>query len=282
MKSVWFALILGIVFFTSFSTHAETSNDQWSVWAGSDGNDMEIYYAHRQGGEWSTPRRLVEDNAFEDSSPTIAVDDQSRPVVVWIREKEDRREIYCARWDGMKWSPEETVSDATNLRFSQPAVALDEEGQIWIVAAGVDIDGGQDEIYWTRRSSSGWAGWSRLNQEDATPDADPAVLAFEKKIWMVWIGFDGQRYRLFGKAWDGEVWSDEERLFPSSEITGEFPSLTIQDGKPSLIFYQGGKTFLSQRIGETWSNPVLTTIPLESFFLDLWKNQGTFGIQLGW
>ena len=283
MKRFWFVLTYGIIFFTSLSTRAQGSVNEWSVWAGSDGNDLEVYYTHREGAGWSEPQRLAEDNAFEDSSPTIAVDESGKPVVVWIRENEDLLEVYCSKWDGMKWSPEELVGESMNLRFSQPAVALDQEGHIWIVAAGMDVNGGvQDEIYWTRRTSSGWSGWSRLNQEDATPDADPAILAFGKEISVVWIGFDGQRYRLFGKIWNGQEWSAEERLFPSDEITGEFPSLTIQDGKRSIIFYQKGETFLSQFIGQNWSAPVPTTVPLEAIFIDLWKNQGTSGIQLGW
>jgi lysophospholipase L1-like esterase len=281
MKRLWLMALYGLLILTSLS-YAQDAEDPWSVWAGSDGNDFEIYYAHHQGGQWSAPQRLTQDNAFEDVSPSIAVDEQGKPVVVWIREKEDRREIYGSKWDGMKWSPEELVNDSTNLRFSQPSVAFDHEGQIWVVATGVDINGGQDEIYWTHRTSSGWSGWSRLNQEDATPDVDPTILGFEKKVWAVWIGFDGERYRLFGRIWDGQEWGAEERLFPSNEITGEFPSLTIQDGKPSLIFYQKGKTFLSQRVGQAWSAPVPTTVPLEAVFIDLWKNQGTSGIQLSW
>jgi lysophospholipase L1-like esterase len=281
MKRLWLMLLYGLLVLSSLS-FAQDADDQWSVWSGSDGNDLEIYYTHYQGGQWTTPQKIFQDNAVHDVSPSIAVDDAGKPVVVWIRENEDKREVYCSRWDGEKWSPEDLVGDSSDIRLSQPSVTLDGEGNIWIVAAGLRNDDAQSEIYWTHRTSSGWSIWAQLNQEDASPDLDPTLLTFDKKILVVWCGFDGESYQLFERVWNEKGWAEEGRVFPAERMLGEFPSLTLRQGKPHLTFYQGEKILISHWEEQNWSSPISTEIPLEETFLNLWKNQGVSRIQSSW
>lgn len=275
-------ILAGFLVCVCLSGYAETmSGNQWSVWAGSDGNDLEVFYAHQENGVWSAPDRLNTDNAVMDYSPAVAVSREGVVCVVWIREKEGKRELYSSRWDGMKWTSEEPVGGVSDIKFSQPAIGFDQNGELWIVATGVK-EGGQDEIFWNHKTSNGWVGWALLDRTNMVPDLDPAILSFDKEMWIVWIQFNGQSYEMVRKVWDGKKWSEKTKLFPEGNGLGEFLSLKIEEGKPAVLFYRDGKTFLSRWDGQAWSMPVSVVIPLESDFVNLWKNQGTYKAQSSW
>ncbi|MBI1871699.1 MAG: SGNH/GDSL hydrolase family protein [Chlamydiae bacterium] len=281
MKKYLWTIFLGSFFWVSVSVGADVApSNQWSVWSGSDGSDTEIYYARKTGDVWSKPERLNQDNAVSDVSPAMALDKEGRAFVVWVRKNEDRREVYISKWDGEKWSPEEEIGGSSNLKFSEPSVAIDEEGQIWVVACGVKE--GQDEIYWTSKTSLGWSSWSRLNAENNVPDLDPTILAFNHKVWVVWNGFYQEGYELFFRVWDQGSWGSQAQLFPLEKTAGSFPSLMLKDGKPNLLFYRDGKVFSSQKEGDGWTKPFSIPLSLESIFLDVWKNQGVVHTQSVW
>lgn len=275
-------MILSLFLFITWSGYSQTAvSDRWAVWDASDGNDSEIYYAHQVGGQWTTPTLLNHDNSFEDVSPSIAMNSQGKPFVVWVRERGEQHDLYCSKWNGTEWSPEEQIGSNVGIRLGQPAAVVDEEGQIWVVAAGVK--NGVDDIYWTHRLSSGsWSGWACLNEENAVPDLDPSILIFNQNVWVVWSHFDGQGYRLFTRVWDGSKWSAQSPLFPNEKTSGEFPSLSVQQGKASLVFYQNQKSFLSQLEGKNWSAPIPNIIPIEPTLMDVWKTQGVTCSNFSW
>ncbi len=287
MKSFLRLLLCGIALISSSLVRAEsTTKDSWMVWSGSEGEELAVYYSHQKGGQWSTPERLDHANQTRDISPAIVVDQEGKVWATWIREKDETKEIKLAKWDGIHWSTEETVGHIQGIRFSEVSIALDEEGQPWILASGVEdstAEGGTyDEIYWIRKTSTGWSGWEKLNLPDASPDVDPAILAFGGKVWAVWSGFNGQGYQLFQKVWDGKKWGEETALFQDQNLSVEFPALRIENGSPVLLFYQGDKAFLSQWNDSSWSNPVETSVNIESTFLDVWKNQSVSRTQQAW
>lgn len=267
-------------FWAGLAHASDVMADTWSVWAGSDGNDMEIYYSVEKTGQWSSPEKIHSDNVLRDSSPAIAVDEKGNPLVVWIREEGRDRNLYASKWNGASWTLEEKVGGySKDIRFSEPAVAIGENQEIWVVASGVKE--AHDEVYYTRRSSTGWSEWEILNMEDAVPDLDPSILSYQGKIWVIWSGFDQENYTLFRRVWDGKEWSSEEKLFAGDGL-GEFPSLKVEGGKPAVVFYQGAEAFLSQFDGQVWSSPVSYSVPKGFSILDVWKNQGVRKTQTGW
>ncbi len=287
MKGFLRLLIGAFILISSSNMWAEaTPKDSWMVWAGSEGEELDIYYSHQKAGQWSTPERLHQSNQAPDSSPSIAVDQEGKVWAVWVREKNEAKEIILSKWNGMEWSPEETVGHLQGVRFSQVSITLDEAGLPWILASGVEekgVDiGAYDEIYWIRKTSTGWSGWEKLNLPDASPDIDPAILAFDGKVCAVWSGFNGQGYQLFQKIWDGKEWGEEIALFQDPNSSVEFPSLRVENGNPALLFYQGGKVFLSQWSEQSWTSPVETSVTLESTFLDVWKNQSVSRTEWAW
>lgn len=282
MKRLWCVLMMNLGVFVCTWADAQTAlwDEPWAVWAGYDGNDTEIFYARKKGGQWSSPARLNPDNAEVDTSPSVVVDGRGRPFTVWVREESSGPVVYGAIFDGGKWSNEEKVGGLAGLRFSQPAAAILDDGSVVVIACA--HRDGEDDIYWTRQTSSGWTDWKRLSSADDSPDFDPALLAYRGKLWVVWTGFDGAAYQLYYRVWDGNVWTSEDAVFPGESSAGELPALSVQRGRAYLSFYRDGKTFSTEWTETGWSAAVPVSLPDEPALVPVWKNHGAMRASLGW
>ncbi|MBI1884210.1 MAG: SGNH/GDSL hydrolase family protein [Chlamydiae bacterium] len=282
MKRRFHGIILGIGILMMFAIngHCEAVHP-WAVWSASDGNDLEIYASHEGDSSWNVPEKIHSDNAVSDTSPAIVIDSTGKAFVAWVRENGDKEEIYCSRWDGLRWSLEEPVGVLQGVRFSVPAVTVDDKGNPWIVASGVK-NNGQDEIYETHRTVTGWTAWMRVNQEDASPDVDPTVMAYQDQVWVIWSGYDGENYQLFGRHSNGKSWTQEEKLFQGGGFSQSFPSLSVEGGKFKLSFYKSDEGMFSFWDGQNWSFPSSATFSLEENLINIWKSQAVYKGQTAW
>lgn len=91
-------------------------NNGWLVWSWDDGTDEEIVYSFYNGHSWSTKQRVHDNNQIPDTYPTIAIDDNQTPIIVWaqLNKSEHRYELLFTTWQLNQWSqPQEVHLDAT-------------------------------------------------------------------------------------------------------------------------------------------------------------------------
>ena len=75
------------------------------AWSAYDGQDYEIYAARREGGGWSVPEQIT-DNDQADSSPSLALVSAGVPVVAWSKSFSGRTGVFARFRTASGWSPE--------------------------------------------------------------------------------------------------------------------------------------------------------------------------------
>jgi lysophospholipase L1-like esterase len=95
----------------------------WIFWVGQDRGRDEIFISVFEGFVWSKPYKLNSDSRCPHLSPSVELDGNGFPWVVWSAYDGHDYEIYSSHWNGRIWSKEEkiTENDATD---SSPAVSF--------------------------------------------------------------------------------------------------------------------------------------------------------------
>ena len=76
---------------------------------------------------------------------------------------------------------------------------------VWAAVDGVD-----DDIWWSRRTTSGWTEPARVHPDNQVPDIQPAVIAVPGGALVAWSGFDGRDYRIRLARFDGAAWEEKQ------------------------------------------------------------------------
>jgi hypothetical protein len=122
---------------------ADKSGKLWVVWSGFDGKDDEIFYSINEGGHWTEPKQINEDDTYPDILPNLILNDNDRPVVYWYGFNGDKYVEYYSIWNGKNWSSEKTIDDLVsytdmlakkkmNLPKLPPFLTTKEKGAIHI------------------------------------------------------------------------------------------------------------------------------------------------------
>ena len=74
-----------------------------AVWSRFDGSDDEIFWSLRHDGAWSAPRRLGDDDAVPDVTPTVTAI-PGGALAAWAGFDGHGYRVYAARFDGTAWS----------------------------------------------------------------------------------------------------------------------------------------------------------------------------------
>lgn len=83
----------------------------WVFWVGQDLGHDEVFASALEGRAWSRPHRLNADGRFPHLSPSVALDGNGYPWVVWSAYDGHDYEIYSSFWNGRTWSSEDKITD---------------------------------------------------------------------------------------------------------------------------------------------------------------------------
>lgn len=84
------------------------------VWSAYDGQDDEIMWSRRQGGRWSDPARVAEDNRVPDITPAVAPLGDGA-LVAWSRYQDGQYRLVTARLGAGGWSRPEPAGPPGSL-----------------------------------------------------------------------------------------------------------------------------------------------------------------------
>ncbi len=96
------------------------------VWSAFDGQDDEIYWSRRQGGRWSEPARVADDNRVPDITPAV-VPLGDGALVAWSRYQEGEYRLVTARLGSGGWSHPEPAGPPGSL---YPALTAHGDGAL--------------------------------------------------------------------------------------------------------------------------------------------------------
>ncbi|MHA1377403.1 MAG: hypothetical protein ACTSRG_03365 [Candidatus Helarchaeota archaeon] len=142
----------------------------WSDYTnGTWGTDSEIMYANRTAAGWSNATVISDDGTLwnDDSSsyPSIAVDSTGNVHVVWQDYTDGEwgtdSEIMYANRTAAGWSNATVISDDSTLWNNghswKPSIAVDSDGNVYVVWEDDTKFGGDFDIMYTNRTAAGWS-----------------------------------------------------------------------------------------------------------------------------
>jgi hypothetical protein len=164
---------------------------------------------------------LVDDSGWH-ALPSPEMDDEAAKVrenavplastagdleaVAWLEGAD--RQSYAVRfstWDGLRWSPPETVAPAAaGSQMALGAATLADGTKLLVWSR---FDGHDDEIVASRWSDGAWSPARPLAADNAVPDITPSVVAVAGGALAAWSRYDGHDYRVVLSRFDGREWS---------------------------------------------------------------------------
>lgn len=139
------------------------------VWsADTDGNsttvdDRELSYSVWNGGLWSNPELLTNDNS-EDTKPRLQFDTSNNIILVWVKQNETNDRIYISKFENV-WSSPELV--ATSTTINEMDLSFDSHNNAIVVWQGASLLG--QDIFYTVRDNSNmiWRSKGQLTNDTA-------------------------------------------------------------------------------------------------------------------
>lgn len=221
---------------TSFQQEADVAVDPVNrdlvhvVWA--DNRNLfttgpDIYYANSTDGGLSfNPSSRVNNDATgtEQSSPAIGVAPNRDVYVAWSdpRTGARGRDIYFSKSTdrGATWTPNIPLNDDSgSATQSEPAIAVDEGGSIYVAWTDYRNGNTQPDIYATRSTNAGSSFAANVQVNDDTapvPQIMPSLAARAGKIQLAWADYrtgGSNSYDIYtASSTDGLTWSENMRV----------------------------------------------------------------------
>lgn len=182
---------------------------------------------------------------------------------VWSGYDGSDMEIYYSYWDGKKWGKVQQITDNPTNDFS-PALALDQDGNSWLVWAGEDGVG--TSIYCSYWNGKRWSEIKQVSDINIYEDTLP-VIAFDNKNtpFIVWCGNDGVDDDIYLSSWTGNRWSSPKMVNTDDATPDITPAVCFDKQDRLLVVWcgYGGdnyQLYFSQKIDKNWTGeePVFT------------------------
>lgn len=262
----------------------------WLAWSSalkSSPEKTRIYVSRWTGDGWSSAEALPEGTAFggcascgHATEPALAASPDGTMWVAWVGTDGQEENIFAQRWSGGVWSEPRQVStdEGSPLLYDrQPRLVVGEDGRPWIVWTGnqADADGvpipGDDEIYASYWTGSGWAPEQMVSRDDESLDTAPSLaLDAQGQPWIAWQARVTEdtvsRLRVIASHWDAarQAWAVEEIASSplAAEVDEVHPTLTRGSSGAMQVAWEarsasGPAVGYARREDTGWSAPLL-------------------------
>jgi Bacterial Ig domain len=209
------------------------------AWDESDGTSNNVYVKRWTGTTWESVGNGLDVNTNKDASqPSMVLDSNSNPVVVWTESDGTSNNIYVKRWTGTAWILVGSgFLDVNTNQFARlPSLALDSSGNP--VVAWTERDGTFTNIYLKRWTGTAWIlvgnGLLNLINNQSFSDASLALDSSGNPV-VAWSENDGTSINVYVKRWNGTAWVFVGNGFldVSTNTTAYQPSLVLDSsGNP--------------------------------------------------
>lgn len=164
-------------------------------------------------------------------SPDLVFDALASPWAAWIRQAANGEEIVVANIGlGRTW----VVNRPYVASALSPKLLAGSSGNMWVFWTGRDR--GRDEIFASEYGLRGWSNPVKLAGDARYPHLCPTA-ALDRAGFpiVIWSGFEGGRYKLFGARRVGESWSLEEQITTGAD-TDLAPAAATVHGVPVVVW----------------------------------------------
>lgn len=119
---------------------------------------------------------------------------------------------------------------------SFPRILIDQTNRIWIFWVG-NLQG-NDDIFVTCFENGRWSPVSCLSANNPYPDLFPEFKEGpDGEIWVVWSGYDGHDYEIYGRSFQESQWSATQKITDNSRGDSA-PFLIMVENTPVILWIQ--------------------------------------------
>jgi len=202
-------LALGEIRAIHFSSHPEigrpkilidSRNRIWIFWTEKGQGEEDIFYKTYQSGRWSRLEKALPSALFPRTNPDVASAEDGSVWLVWSEYDGKDYEIFCARWEGTRWSRQEKITDQTGANNLFPSISL-----AWgtePIVAWNQSSRDRNLLCVRFRKAGAWSDIVPISTE-CGPDSLPRT-SVEKATWaVVWLDLNtvrSQKFNLFELA----------------------------------------------------------------------------------
>jgi len=155
----------------------------WIFWVGQLRNRDEILYTYFDGQRWINPLSLNQYSDVPHINPSISLDFNGFPHVVWSAYDGDDYELYYSYWDGNRWIEEKKITNNHNIADTSPSISLF-LGTIPVVV-WQKSQNEKNEICLTYRMDDRWISEVIISEEKSI--VNPLkIVSMDSRIGVVW------------------------------------------------------------------------------------------------
>jgi len=199
--------------YNSFSPVVTLDKDKnpWIVWAGEDGIKTSIYCRHYNGTSWSSVTQVDDVDIYNDSTPSMTIDQNNVPWIVWAGSDGKSDNIFVSRLSGNHWTTPQMVNSYNLTPDILPAINFDSQKHIIIVWCG--FNGGKYKLFYSMQTNEKWQEQKPVFNDDNKLSSDlPSLIKDESGNIQLFWNECNLRYT---STWNGNLWSNPEE----SQIT---------------------------------------------------------------
>ncbi len=248
---------------------APTREGLWMAWMELVPGKGDLLWMGLRGTNGWVKKTLVQSTPGDFANPTPIVDTKGR---VWLSYEAGNKN---GRWDILlqQWNADDTLSPPQKVNTGDGVainhqVAPDPVGGLWFVWQ--DDNKGQFDIL-SRRISGAYV--SQIFSVSTSPqnDWEPSLTVGRNgNMNIVWDGYDGTNYQIFGRGFDGVKWSDVARITSGTTFQAHAQVNARPHGPVWMLWEEDGEnwgqTYRARTPGDALSTKLSDKIgPLHRF-----------------
>ncbi len=252
MRKTGFSLLAIFFLFSSVGR----SQELYSIGLTGEYPDCEILFGEYRDWEWVETVFPPGESFDGNFDPALAVSTDGEFWALWAgwRDGEETK-IHFSRRRGGTWSQACRVTAGGDNWEQTPAIAFGPDGTL--LAAWAGSRDGSSGIYCARWAGNGFGPAELVSSPVEFPLLRPALgVAAGGCALLVWQGWDGSYYQIFGSFFDGRKWSEEEMIAPRPGVDQVSPSVfAAGEGRWECFWAEEGKLFSAAAGGWGWTEP---------------------------
>lgn len=227
----------------------------WALWEEGKFENNEILIAPLDENTAGPPERISTETGIF-LNPDFDFDHSNTIWVAWILYYDNKSDVLVKN---LSWQKTWHISSPHLKSPNSPKIIIDGKDRVWVF--WVARDRNRDAIYYSVFEGTEWTIPYRLNTNDHIPHVLPDVsLDFKGNPWVVWSSFDGTDYEIFYAFWDGNQWSEEEKI-TNNRCTDAFPVLTFIYGEIPVVAWskssaKGYEISCTYKSGKEWTQEI--------------------------
>jgi acyl-CoA thioesterase-1 len=181
----------------------DINKNPWIVWSGWDGVNTSIYSRYYDGHTWSNTIQVDDIDIYYDGTPSITIDKNNTPWVVWAGNNGREDNIYVSHWNGKNWSTPVMINTENNTPDVMPVLSFDNKEKLIVVWCGFDTD--RYKLFFSEKINNVWTNEKLVIQNSDRFSVNmPNILKKENGMFdLTWY----EKNIGYKSSWDGTNWS---------------------------------------------------------------------------